>query len=118
MPFTKAWDWQAAYCCSACGDTHSARQPRVRPPALSPGPGPGPCAHRVLGGHAVLHPPQPQLHHGGAGGASAGEDPRRSPAPSGAAAMAEPAGPFHLLRAGPGRFLCYCRPGPGPGGTV
>ncbi|XP_071673333.1 protein PAXX isoform X4 [Patagioenas fasciata] len=32
--------------------------------------------------------------------------------------MAEPAGPFHLLRAGPGRFLCYCRPGPGPGGTV
>ncbi|XP_027752737.1 protein PAXX isoform X1 [Empidonax traillii] len=25
--------------------------------------------------------------------------------------MAEPAGPFHLLRAGPGRFLCYCRPG-------
>ncbi|XP_065504853.1 protein PAXX isoform X2 [Caloenas nicobarica] len=32
--------------------------------------------------------------------------------------MAEPAGPFRLLRAGPGRFLCYCRPGPGPGGTV
>ncbi|XP_068270006.1 protein PAXX isoform X2 [Nyctibius grandis] len=32
--------------------------------------------------------------------------------------MAEPAGPFHLLRAGPGRYLCYCRPGPGPGGTV
>ncbi|KAM6047345.1 protein PAXX isoform 2-T2 [Theristicus caerulescens] len=32
--------------------------------------------------------------------------------------MAEPAGPFHLLRAGPGRFLCYCRPGPGPGGSV
>ncbi|NWX06428.1 PAXX protein, partial [Caloenas nicobarica] len=31
--------------------------------------------------------------------------------------MAEPAGPFRLLRAGPGRFLCYCRPGPGPGGT-
>ncbi|XP_063209186.1 protein PAXX isoform X4 [Chroicocephalus ridibundus] len=32
--------------------------------------------------------------------------------------MAEPAGPFHLLQAGPGRYLCYCRPGPGPGGTV
>ncbi|XP_074780223.1 protein PAXX [Athene noctua] len=32
--------------------------------------------------------------------------------------MAEPAGPFHLLRAGPGRHLCYCQPGPGPGGTV
>ncbi|XP_075628836.1 protein PAXX isoform X5 [Balearica regulorum gibbericeps] len=34
--------------------------------------------------------------------------------------MAEPSGPFHLLRAGPGpgRYLCYCRPGPGPGGTV
>ncbi|NXL50384.1 PAXX protein, partial [Podilymbus podiceps] len=32
--------------------------------------------------------------------------------------MAEPAGPFHLLRAGPGRYLCYCRPGSGPGGTV
>ncbi|NXF29963.1 PAXX protein, partial [Nyctibius bracteatus] len=32
--------------------------------------------------------------------------------------MAEPVGPFHLLRAGPGRYLCYCRPGPGPGGTV
>ncbi|CAM9682663.1 unnamed protein product [Bubo scandiacus] len=32
--------------------------------------------------------------------------------------MAEPAGPFHLLRAGPGRYLCYCLPGPGPGGTV
>ncbi|XP_049689239.1 protein PAXX isoform X4 [Accipiter gentilis] len=31
--------------------------------------------------------------------------------------MAEPAGPFHLLQAGPGRYLCYCRPGPGPGGT-
>ncbi|XP_074702826.1 protein PAXX [Strix aluco] len=31
--------------------------------------------------------------------------------------MAEPAGPFHLLRAGPGRYLCYCLPGPGPGGT-
>ncbi|XP_075572707.1 protein PAXX [Pelecanus crispus] len=29
--------------------------------------------------------------------------------------MAEPAGPFHLLRAGPGRYLCYCCPGPGPG---
>ncbi|XP_051492658.1 protein PAXX isoform X3 [Apus apus] len=27
--------------------------------------------------------------------------------------MAEPAGPFQLLRAGPGRYLCYCR-----GGTV
>ncbi|XP_054030545.1 protein PAXX [Dryobates pubescens] len=27
--------------------------------------------------------------------------------------MAEPAGPFHLLRAAPGRFLCYCRPGLG-----
>ncbi|XP_050190258.1 protein PAXX isoform X5 [Myiozetetes cayanensis] len=25
--------------------------------------------------------------------------------------MAEPSGLFHLLRAGPGRFLCYCRPG-------
>ncbi|XP_032563810.1 protein PAXX isoform X1 [Chiroxiphia lanceolata] len=25
--------------------------------------------------------------------------------------MAEPAGPFHVLRAGPDRFLCYCRPG-------
>ncbi|KAM6337585.1 protein PAXX isoform 2-T2 [Alca torda] len=32
--------------------------------------------------------------------------------------MAEPAGPFHLLQAGSGRYLCYCRPGPGPGGTV
>ncbi|NWZ57894.1 PAXX protein, partial [Haliaeetus albicilla] len=32
--------------------------------------------------------------------------------------MAEPAGPFHLLQAGPGRYLCYCRPGPGPGDTV
>ncbi|NXJ95663.1 PAXX protein, partial [Corythaixoides concolor] len=32
--------------------------------------------------------------------------------------MAEPAGSFHLLQAGPGRYLCYCRPGPGPGGTV
>ncbi|XP_054704135.1 protein PAXX isoform X6 [Grus americana] len=32
--------------------------------------------------------------------------------------MAEPSGPFHLLRAGPGRYLCYCLPGPGPGGTV
>ncbi|XP_054076549.1 protein PAXX isoform X6 [Rissa tridactyla] len=32
--------------------------------------------------------------------------------------MAEPAGPFYLLQAGPGRYLCYCRPGPGPGGTV
>ncbi|KAM9271288.1 protein PAXX [Morus bassanus] len=32
--------------------------------------------------------------------------------------MAEPAGPFRLLRAGPGRYLCYWRPGPGPGGTV
>ncbi|XP_029856964.1 protein PAXX isoform X4 [Aquila chrysaetos chrysaetos] len=32
--------------------------------------------------------------------------------------MAEPAGPFQLLQAGPGRYLCYCRPGPGPGGTV
>ncbi|NXY79663.1 PAXX protein, partial [Glareola pratincola] len=31
--------------------------------------------------------------------------------------MAELAGPFHLLQAGPGRYLCYCRPGPGPGGT-
>ncbi|XP_064324546.1 protein PAXX isoform X4 [Phalacrocorax carbo] len=30
--------------------------------------------------------------------------------------MAEPAGPFYLLRAGPGRYLCWCRPG--PGGTV
>ncbi|NXA09337.1 PAXX protein, partial [Sapayoa aenigma] len=27
--------------------------------------------------------------------------------------MAEPAGPFYPLRAGPGRFLCYCRPGGG-----
>uniref|UniRef100_A0A8D0FYR7 Uncharacterized protein n=1 Tax=Strix occidentalis caurina TaxID=311401 RepID=A0A8D0FYR7_STROC len=50
-------------------------------------------------------------------GPSAGEGPAgRAPAPSGAAAMAEPAGPFHLLRAGPGRYLCYCLPGPGPGG--
>ncbi|NXT36999.1 PAXX protein, partial [Pelecanoides urinatrix] len=32
--------------------------------------------------------------------------------------MAEPSGPFHLLQAGPGRYLCYCCPGPGPGGTV
>ncbi|XP_075026265.1 protein PAXX isoform X2 [Calonectris borealis] len=32
--------------------------------------------------------------------------------------MAEPTGPFHLLQAGPGRYLCYCCPGPGPGGTV
>ncbi|XP_076211156.1 protein PAXX isoform X5 [Aptenodytes patagonicus] len=32
--------------------------------------------------------------------------------------MAEPAGPFHLLQAGPGRYLCYCCPGPGAGGTV
>ncbi|CAN8198195.1 unnamed protein product [Coccothraustes coccothraustes] len=24
--------------------------------------------------------------------------------------MAEPAGPFHMLRTGTGRFLCYCRP--------
>ncbi|KAM6316116.1 LOW QUALITY PROTEIN: protein PAXX [Podargus strigoides] len=32
--------------------------------------------------------------------------------------MAEPSGPFHLLQAGPGWYLCYCRPGPGPGGTV
>ncbi|NXS75113.1 PAXX protein, partial [Pandion haliaetus] len=32
--------------------------------------------------------------------------------------MAELAGPFCLLQAGPGRYLCYCRPGPGPGGTV
>ncbi|NXG58781.1 PAXX protein, partial [Hemiprocne comata] len=32
--------------------------------------------------------------------------------------MAEPAGPFHLLQAGPGRYLCYCRPGPGPRCTV
>ncbi|KAM6372416.1 protein PAXX isoform 2-T2 [Pluvialis apricaria] len=32
--------------------------------------------------------------------------------------MAEPAGPFHLLQDGPARYLCYCRPGPGPGGTV
>ncbi|XP_072739228.1 protein PAXX isoform X1 [Ciconia boyciana] len=32
--------------------------------------------------------------------------------------MAEPAGPFHLLQAGPGLYLCYCCPGPGPGGTV
>ncbi|XP_050763891.1 protein PAXX isoform X3 [Gymnogyps californianus] len=32
--------------------------------------------------------------------------------------MAEPAGAFHLLQAGPDRYLCYCRPGPGPGGTV
>ncbi|XP_048181511.1 protein PAXX isoform X5 [Corvus hawaiiensis] len=28
--------------------------------------------------------------------------------------MAEPVGPFHLLRAAPGRFLCYC----GPDGAV
>ncbi|KAM6238094.1 protein PAXX isoform 3-T3 [Spheniscus humboldti] len=32
--------------------------------------------------------------------------------------MAEPAGPFRLLQAGPGRYLCYCCPGPGAGGTV
>ncbi|KAM6192820.1 LOW QUALITY PROTEIN: protein PAXX [Sarcoramphus papa] len=32
--------------------------------------------------------------------------------------MAEPAGAFHLLQAGPDRYLCYCRPGPSPGGTV
>ncbi|XP_030317163.1 protein PAXX [Calypte anna] len=32
--------------------------------------------------------------------------------------MAEPAGPFHLLQCGLDRYLCYCRPGPGPGGTV
>ncbi|KAM6399854.1 protein PAXX isoform 1-T1 [Rhynochetos jubatus] len=30
--------------------------------------------------------------------------------------MAELAGPFNLLQAGPHRYLCYC--GPGPGGTV
>ncbi|XP_064379604.1 protein PAXX isoform X2 [Dromaius novaehollandiae] len=30
--------------------------------------------------------------------------------------MAEPAGPFRVLLAGPLRYLCYCRPG--PGGTV
>ncbi|XP_071622502.1 protein PAXX [Heliangelus exortis] len=32
--------------------------------------------------------------------------------------MAEPAGPFHLLQCGLDRYLCYCSPGPGPGGTV
>ncbi|XP_061867849.1 protein PAXX isoform X2 [Colius striatus] len=32
--------------------------------------------------------------------------------------MAEPRGSFRLLRAGPGRYLCYCPPGPGPGATV
>ncbi|NXS39521.1 PAXX protein, partial [Balaeniceps rex] len=32
--------------------------------------------------------------------------------------MAEAAGTFYLLQAGPGRYLCYCRPGPSPGGTV
>lgn len=33
MPFMKAWDWQAAYCCSACGDTLSAgHRHRHRPP--------------------------------------------------------------------------------------
>ncbi|NXU53443.1 PAXX protein, partial [Turnix velox] len=30
--------------------------------------------------------------------------------------MAEPDGPFYLLQAGPDRYLCCCRPG--PGGTV
>uniref|UniRef100_A0A672UEL3 PAXX non-homologous end joining factor n=1 Tax=Strigops habroptila TaxID=2489341 RepID=A0A672UEL3_STRHB len=34
-----------------------------------------------------------------------------SPASSGAAAMAEAAGPFHRLQAGSCRYLCYCRPG-------
>ncbi|NWS59858.1 PAXX protein, partial [Chunga burmeisteri] len=31
--------------------------------------------------------------------------------------MAEPAGPFHLLRAGPGQYLCYCRPAVPAGGA-
>ncbi|KAF1571519.1 Protein PAXX, partial [Eudyptes moseleyi] len=31
--------------------------------------------------------------------------------------MAEPAGPFRLLRAGPGRYLCYCCPAVPAGGA-
>lgn len=32
--------------------------------------------------------------------------------------MAEPSGPFRVLRDGPDRYLCYCRPAPGPGSAV
>lgn len=80
MPFMKAWDWQAAYCCSACGDTLSAGPRRLpNPGPRCPHPGlPGPRrAHRVLGGHAVLHPPQPQVDHSGAGGPDTAKGPVR-----------------------------------------
>ncbi|XP_021270051.1 protein PAXX isoform X2 [Numida meleagris] len=32
--------------------------------------------------------------------------------------MAEPSGPFWVLRDGSGRYLCYCRPAPGPGSAA
>lgn len=107
MPFMKAWAWHAAYCCSACGDSVSAGTPA--PSAPLP-PASLPRTHRVFGGHAVLHPPQPEVHHHGAGSS-------RSSAPSGTA-MAEPSGPFGVLRDGADRYLCYCRPASGPGSAA
>ncbi|XP_041908380.1 protein PAXX isoform X4 [Corvus kubaryi] len=64
---------------------------------------PGPALfHRPPLFTARPFPPPALFHH-----------PPLSPCPF-AAAMAEPVGPFHLLRAAPGRFLCYC----GPDGAV
>lgn len=56
---------------------------------------------------------KPRFTMAGLPGPALGKTQRSRPFPSGAA-MAEPAGPFHLLRAGTGRFLCYC----GPDGAV
>lgn len=90
------------------GRTGAARPAPPRSPRLR--------THRVFGGHAVLHPPQPEVHHHGAVRSRSAARASRT-APSGAA-MAEPSGPFRVLRDGPDRYLCYCRPAPGPGSAV
>lgn len=121
MPFMKAWDWHAAYCRSACGDT--VRAP-ARPPRPVPGsrpPSPAREGRRLPGAWRPRSRPP---------AAAPGSPWRRRPRrpcgargrarPFRAAAMAEPPGPFCVLGAGPGRYLCYCCPAAGPGsaGTV
>uniref|UniRef100_A0A8C3CHF5 PAXX non-homologous end joining factor n=1 Tax=Cairina moschata TaxID=8855 RepID=A0A8C3CHF5_CAIMO len=111
MPFTKAWDWHAAYCRSACGDT--VRAP-ARPPRPVPGsrpPGPAREGRRLPGawrprsrpdaaapgspwrrrrrrpcgargpGPGARGPPLPRRRHGGAAGAFLRPGGRAGPVP-------------------------------------
>lgn len=68
-------------------------------------------AHRVLGGHIILHPPHAQVHHGGPTGPWP-LPPPRSPAPP-------TARPFHRpFRRGPGGTGWAFSPAPGRAGPI